>query len=94
MNDEQKIAKIKKWYSEGKIKPLGNNCYSMPSEAFVDGITPTLVHTVLSEVLIQRELSETFEHILKEYGDNRKTRLLMANYTLGYLGVSFGLNVK
>lgn len=94
MNEQDKIAIIKKWYAEGKIKPLGNNCYSVPSESFQYGITPALVQEVVSEVMILKELSETFEHILKEYGDTRKIRLLMANYTLGYLGASFSLNVK
>lgn len=94
MNEQDKTRLIKKWYAEGRIKLLDNNCYSVPSEGFQYGITPALVHEVLSEVLIKKELSETFERILQKYGDTRKTRLLVTNYTLGYLGASFGLQVK
>jgi len=94
MNEQDKIVIIKRWYAEGKVKPLGDNCYSVPSEGFQYGITPILVHTVLSEVIVQKQLSEIFERILKEHRDTRKIRLLMANYTLGYLGASFGLRVK
>ena len=37
----------KKAYKDGKIKKLGNDCYSVPSEFFVLGITPRLVSKVL-----------------------------------------------
>jgi hypothetical protein len=94
MNEQDKIAIIKKWYAEGKIKPLGHNCYSVPSESFGYGITPRLVRQVVSELMIQKELSDTFDRLLKEHGDNHKNRLLVANYTLGYMGASFGLHVK
>jgi len=39
-------------------------------------------------------LSKTFEGLLKQAGDNPEVRLLIANYTLGYMGVSYGLHVK
>jgi hypothetical protein len=94
MNEQDKAVIIRKWYAEGKIKPLGNNCYSMPAEAFQYGITPALVRTVLSEVIIKKELLNTFERILKEHGNTRKIRLLISNYTLGYMGASFGLHVE
>jgi len=42
-----KKEKIKQLYKEGKIKKLKNNCYSVPSELFVLGITPRLVNEVL-----------------------------------------------
>lgn len=45
--DESKTEQIKTWYKEGKIKRLGNGCYSVPSEAFVLGITPLMVSRVL-----------------------------------------------
>ena len=39
--DKNKI--IRKAYKEGKIKKLGNSCYSVPSEFFILGITPRRV---------------------------------------------------
>ena len=47
MDKKQKIAKIKEWIKEGKIKPLGDKTFSVPSEAFILGITPTLINEVL-----------------------------------------------
>lgn len=47
MNKEKKIEKIKQLYKEGKIKPLGKGCYSVPSKCFVLGITPRMVNEVL-----------------------------------------------
>ena len=49
MKNEDKIVLIRKWYAEGKIKKLGDNSYSVPVEAFAQGITPTLVHKTLSK---------------------------------------------
>jgi len=43
----EKIKQIEKWYQEGKIKKLSRNSFSVPSEAFVMGITPTLVAKIL-----------------------------------------------
>jgi len=47
MDKKEKKELIKKFYKEGRIKKLGNNCYSVPSEFFVKGITPKLVNEVL-----------------------------------------------
>ncbi len=43
-----------------------------------------------------KKIAEVFENILKEfYGeDNSRIREDIANYTIGYMGVSFGLHVK
>lgn len=49
MNTTQKINQIEKWYKQGKIKKLSANCFSVPCEAFVMGITPTLVAKVLKK---------------------------------------------
>jgi len=49
MFKQLKIDLIKQWYREGKIKRLSNNTYSVPSEAFVLGITPRLVNETLKE---------------------------------------------
>ena len=38
---------IKKSYDNGKIKLLGDGCFSVPSSFFVKGITPTMVNNVL-----------------------------------------------
>jgi len=47
--ENEKVRQIKQWYKEGKIKKLSANCLSVPSEAFIMGITPRLVATVLKE---------------------------------------------
>lgn len=47
MNTKEKIKYIKKTYKEGKIKKLNHNCYSVPSDFFLYGITPRLVNEVL-----------------------------------------------
>lgn len=94
MNEQQKVNKIHEWYDAGKVKVLGHGCYSVPSEAFGLGITPGLVNKVLTNRLIQQNLASAIEGILSTYGDTQQTRLLIANYTLGYLGVSFGLRVS
>ena len=38
---------INRLYKEGKIRRIGEGCYSVPSECFVLGITPSLVNNVL-----------------------------------------------
>lgn len=43
----KEIKKIKQLYKEGKIKRLGNGCYSVSSECFVLGITPRMIKEVL-----------------------------------------------
>ena len=47
MKAEDKRKQILTWYQEGKIKSVGDNCFSVPSEAFVMGITPSLVTKTL-----------------------------------------------
>ena len=47
MNKKQKIRKIKEWIKQGKIKPLGEKSFSVPSEAFILGIKPRLINEVL-----------------------------------------------
>jgi len=42
-----KVKQIHKWYKEGKIKRLSANCFTVPSESFVIGITSSLVARVL-----------------------------------------------
>lgn len=43
-----------------------------------------------------KKLAEVFEEILKEFPceGNDQIREDIANYTIGYMGVSFGLHVK
>jgi len=45
---------------------------------------------------VMKKLAEVFEAVLQEFfGDeNDRIREDIANYTIGYLGVSFGLHVK
>lgn len=43
---KEKVEQILKWWEEGRIKKVGN-AYSVPSQAFVMGITPRLVNEVL-----------------------------------------------
>ncbi len=47
MDEENKVKLIKKWFKEGKIKRLGNGCFSVTSNAFELGITPRLIDKVL-----------------------------------------------
>ena len=42
---------------------------------------------------IQDYLSNVFENILNELGDTPETRLMIVQYTFGYMGASFGLHV-
>lgn len=41
----------------------------------------------------EQVLSEAFEGILKEVGDSPRVRLMIANYTIGYMGASYGLHI-
>lgn len=87
---------IKLWLSEGKIKKLPGGvpaCYTVPSEAFALGITPRMVNEVVSRILIHEALFEMFTRLLGEFGDCPDTRLLIAEYTIGYMGVSYGLRI-
>ena len=42
---------------------------------------------------IFESLSETFESLLQQAGNTPEVRLKIANYTLGYMGASYGLHV-
>lgn len=42
---------------------------------------------------IRKTLSKTFESLLQQAGDTEDVRLLICNYTLGYMGASYGLHV-
>lgn len=45
-----------------------------------------------SEKTVQTALSATIEHLLKVVGDTPAIRLMIANYTIGYTGASYGIN--
>ena len=47
MNKLDKIELIKKLYKEGKIKRFGKNSFIVPSECFIEGITPKMVADTL-----------------------------------------------
>ena len=46
----EKRRQILEWFREGKLRRLNDKSYSVPSEAFVLGITPRMVHQVLGPV--------------------------------------------
>ena len=46
---ESKKEAIKRLYKEGKIKRINEDCFTMSSECFVLGITPSLIYEVLRE---------------------------------------------
>lgn len=60
MNKKQKRKKIKEWIKEGKIKRIGEKSFSVPSEAFILGVTPRLI----SEVLILNEEKKVIDKLL------------------------------
>ena len=43
---------------------------------------------------IQKELSRLFEKLLEEHKDTPETRLFIAQFTMGYMGASYGLKVN
>ena len=45
---------------------------------------------------VLKHLAGVFENILQEFGedDNLRIREDLANYTVGYMGATFGLHVK
>ncbi len=49
MKRKEKVKQIQRWYEEGKIKKLSANCFTVPGETFVIGITPRLVNEVLKD---------------------------------------------
>jgi len=52
MTKAERVKQIQSWYKEGKVKIISHDpaCFSVPSEAFVLGITPRLVADVLKGV--------------------------------------------
>jgi hypothetical protein len=42
---------------------------------------------------IRETLSKVFEELLATYKDTPETRLIIAQYTMGYMGASYGLKV-
>ena len=52
MKLKDKVKQIKQWYVEVKIQRLGHDsdCYSVPSAAFIFGISPRLINKVLQKV--------------------------------------------
>lgn len=55
MKEADKIALIKRYYAEGKIKKVGDSCYSAPNEFFLLGITPRLVSKALKDEKMNKE---------------------------------------
>lgn len=43
---------------------------------------------------IEETLSKTFEKLLKQVGDTPTNRLKIAEYTLGYMGATYGLHIS
>jgi hypothetical protein len=46
------------------------------------------------EKAIQGRLSEAFETIFESVGDTPAIRLIIANYTIGYVGAAYGLHIR
>jgi len=44
--------------------------------------------------LIEETLAKTFEKLLGQVGDTPTNRLKIAEYTLGYMGATYGLHVS
>ena len=42
---------------------------------------------------LMRDLSKFLETMFKKYGDNDTTKLMIANYVVGYTGVRLGLSI-
>jgi len=53
--------------------------------------------TMPDEALITYEiyttLAQTFEDLLKRFGDTPENRLAIARYTIGYMGVAYGIHI-
>ena len=52
---------------------------------------------MLDETLITYEinttLAQTFEDLLKRFGDTPENRLAIARYTIGYMGIAYGMHI-
>jgi hypothetical protein len=46
-----------------------------------------------TEATVHKVLVETFAQLLRKTGDTPVTRLMIANYTVGYMGATFGLHI-
>ena len=42
---------------------------------------------------IQKVLSDTFAKLLKQHGSTPATRMIIAEYTIGYMGVTYGMHI-
>lgn len=42
---------------------------------------------------IQNSLSRTFKHIIKKYGYTADVRLMIVQYTVGYMGATYELHI-
>jgi len=42
---------------------------------------------------INTTLAQTFEDLLKRFGDTPENRLAIARYTMGYMGVTYGMHI-
>lgn len=47
----------------------------------------------LKKLEIIKELASLYEKLLKQHGDTPEVRLLIAEYTMGYMGASYGLHI-
>jgi len=49
---KEKKELVRRWLAEGRIRVLNEelSCYAVPSEAFLKGITPSLVQEVIEEM--------------------------------------------
>ena len=45
-------------------------------------------------IAIQKKLATLFQRLLEQYGDTPVVRLQIVNYTMGYMGASYGLHVE
>jgi len=52
MTQAEKVKQIKAWHKEGKLRIVRHDpdCFSVPNEAFILGITPRLVAETLKGV--------------------------------------------
>lgn len=42
---------------------------------------------------LEKVLSEAFEGILKEVGDTTRVRMMVVDYTVSYMGATYGLHI-
>lgn len=54
---------------------------------------PSETLTSDQRVIAQLTLSNVFDELLTQLGETGEVRLFIANYTIGYMGASFGLHI-